>query len=153
MNVPDVPNSDVPIPRTPQLCCCTAQDRPVVSDIVSTVLPKAGDTHMSQASCHCLLIGVLWGRLVAVWDSLAKCTWSTGCQSRGGVVLLQWSKGGQWSRTMCSNDSLQDNMLPWYSLCHNLPFHGAAHQTSHSLPSSLSHNPTPLFERPINNRG
>lgn len=153
MNVPDVPNPDVPTPGTPQLCCCTAQDRPLVSHIVSAVLPKAGDTHLSPASCHYLLIGVLWGRLVVVWDSLTKCTWSTGCQSRGGIVLLQWSEGGQWSRTVCSNVSLEENMLPHTVFAITCPSMVQLVRHSPPSPSSPSHNPTLLFERPINNRG
>lgn len=70
-----------------------------------------------------------------VCASLTKCPWS-----RGGIMLLQWSKGRPWSRIVYSNNPLWESLLACCSLCHNLSLHGTAHQTFPSLPLLLSHS-------------
>lgn len=126
INVPDVMNPDVLIPGLiPQLCCCTAKHRSVVSHTVSMGLTKARDSHhipdiLALPFAECLAM---------VCDCFTHCP-----RSRGGIMLLQWSKGRPWSRIVYSNDPLWESLLPCCSLCHNLSLYGTAHQTFPFLP-------------------
>lgn len=152
MNVPDVTNPDVLTPGTPALLLHSRTQACHVSHCEHSA-PKTRDSQTSQASRHSLLIGVLWGCLVMVCDSLTKCTWSIRCQSRGESCFYSGQRVDHEAGPCAQMIRSKKAHFPAAVFVITCPYMVQLIRHSPPSPSSPSNNPTRLLERPINNKG
>lgn len=130
INVPNVMNPDVLIPGlAPQLCCCTAKHRSLVSHTLSMRLTKARDSHTHQTSWHKLLQGScedIWPWSVTAWLNVPRAE-EESCFYSGQLVDYE---AGSCTQMVHSEKACSPAAVFVITL------HGTAHQTF-SLPPPL----------------